>query len=166
MSPEENKAIVARYLEQAWGKGNWDVAEEVVADDVVFHDQVREGGLPPGREGMREAMRRTSTGLPDFSMDVHDMIAEDDKVVIRWSSTGTHAGDFNGFPGTGRSVTLNSISIVRMEDGRIVEGWQESDQIGAARQLGMLPSGTMPRPLASLIVFGLRLKDRLTSRRG
>ena len=165
MSPEQNKAIVANYLEQAWGKGDWAVAEEVVADDVVFHDQIREGDLPAGREGMREAMRRISTGLPDFTMDVHELIAEGDFVVIRWSSTGTHNGFFNGFPATGRSVTLESISIVRLKDGRIVEGWQEADQFGAARQLGMLPKGNMPKPMAWLVVKAIRLKDRL-SRRG
>jgi steroid delta-isomerase-like uncharacterized protein len=164
MSPEENKAIIRRYLDEVWNKGNWQVAEEVIAEDAVFHDIVREGDLPPGREGIRAAMERVSTGMPDFTMDVHEVVAEGDIVVIRWSSTGTHAGEFNGIPPTGRAGTLHAISIVRMKDGRIVEGWQEADTLGLVQQLGLMPKGPMPRPLARLISFGIRLKDRLARR--
>jgi steroid delta-isomerase-like uncharacterized protein len=165
VSLEENKAIILRYLDEAWEKGDWQAAEEVVAEDVVFHDQVREGDLPPGREGLRVAMERVRAGMPDFTMDVHEVVAEGDIVVIRWSSTGTHTGDFSGMPPTGRVGTLYAISMVRMKDGRIVEGWQETDRLGLAQQLGMVPKGPMPRPIALAMSFGVRLRDRLSRRR-
>ena len=165
MTPTQNKQIVERYLQRAWGDGDWAIAEEVVAEDVIFHDQVREGGLPPGREGLHVAMERISTGIPDYVMEIHEMTAEGDIVVIRWSATGTHAGDFNGFPATGRVVTLDAISIVRMKDGHIVEGWQEADRLGLGQQLGMVPKSAMPRPVAALMAASIRLRDRWSRRR-
>jgi steroid delta-isomerase-like uncharacterized protein len=165
VSPEENKAIIRRYLDEAWNKDNWEVAEEVVAEDVVFHDQVRHGDFPPGREGVLAAMERIRTGMPDFHVDVHEIVAEGDLVAIRWSSPGTHTGMFNGMPPTGRVATLHAISMVRMKDGRIVEGWQEADVLGMVQELGMMPKGRMPRPLASAMAAGVRLRDRLARRR-
>ena len=165
MSPNENKAIIERYVQKAWGEGDWGAAEEIVDENVVFHDQVREGDLPAGREGLRVAMERITTGMPDFVMDVHEIVAEGDFVVIRWSSTGTHGGDFNGFPATGRVITLYAISIVRLKDGRIVEGWQETDRLGMAQQLGIMPKSAMPRPVAKAIVSVIRLKDRRSRKR-
>jgi steroid delta-isomerase-like uncharacterized protein len=161
----KNKEIVEQYLRKAWMEGDWGAAEEVVDPDVVFHDQVREGTLPPGRDGLRAAMDMIRTGIPDFVMDIHDMIAEGDLVVIRWSATGTHAGPFNGLPATYRVVTLDAISIVRMCDGRIVEGWQEADQLGLGRQLGMVPKGELPGPVAGLLAFGIRTRDRMAGSR-
>lgn len=165
MSPEENKAIVERYIRSAWNERDFSVAEEVVDENVVFHDQVRDGDLPPGREGMRVAMDRFNTGFPDFMMDIHEMVAEGDIVVIRWSAVGTHAGDVNGFPATGRVVTLYAISMVRLKDGHIVEGWQETDRLGMGQQLGMVPKSAMPRPLAKAMASGVRTKDRWSRRR-
>jgi steroid delta-isomerase-like uncharacterized protein len=165
MSVDENKAIMRRYLEGAWGNQDPSVAEEIVAEDVVFHDQVRAGDLPPGREGLLTVMERMFMATPDLTMHVHQLLAEGDMVVVRYTATGTHTGDFNGFPPTGRAVKIDGIAIARIEDGRIVEGWQEADELGLARGLGVMPKGQMPRPLAAALVAGIRLRDRL-SRRG
>lgn len=164
MTPAQNKEIVQRYLERAWGNGDWATAEEVVDENAIFHDQVREGDFPPGREGIRVAMDRISTGIPDYAMEIDDIVVEGDMVVIRWSATGTHAGDFNGFPATGRVATLYAISMVRMKDGRIIEGWQEADRLGLAQQLGIMPKSAMPRPLAAVMAARIRLKDRWSQR--
>jgi len=164
MSTEENKAIMRRYLEEAWGNQDWSVVDEVVAEDAVFHDQVREGGQP-GRANLRAVMDNMFTGAPDLQMNIHDMIAEGDLVAVRFSSTGSHTGDFNGIPPTGRPVRFDGIAIVRFEDGRIIEGWQEADRMGLAQQLGVMPKGEMPRPVARALVGIIRLKDRLSRRR-
>jgi steroid delta-isomerase-like uncharacterized protein len=165
VSAEENKALIQEYIKRVWNEGDWSFAEEVVHPDVVFHDQIREGKFAPGREGMRASMEVVRTGMPDFTLDVHEIIAEGDIVVMRWSSTATHAGLFNGFPATGRVATLYAISIVRIEDGRIVEGWQEADQLGMGRQMGMVPKSEMPRPIASVLSFVIRMRDRRRGRR-
>ncbi|MFE3059474.1 ester cyclase [Nocardia sp. NPDC059239] len=165
MSAEQNKALIEQYIKRVWNEGDWSFAEEIVDPDVVFHDQIREGRFPPGRAGMRAAMEVVRTGMPDFTLDVHEMIAEGDLVVIRWSSTATHAGMFNGFPATGRVATLYAISMVRIADGRIVEGWQEADQLGMGRQMGMVPDAELPGPIASLLSFVIRVRDRRRVRR-
>jgi steroid delta-isomerase-like uncharacterized protein len=132
-----------------------------VAEDVVFHDQVRAGDLPPGRAGVLEVMERMFTATPDLTMHVHQVLADGDMVAVRYTATGTHTGEFNGFPPTGRAVRFEGIAIVRLEDGRIVEGWQEADELGLARRLGLMPKGQMPKPLAAAVVAAIRLKDRL-----
>ncbi|MGW4125415.1 ester cyclase [Nocardia sp. NPDC004711] len=162
---EQNRALMERYIQKAWNEGDWSVAEELIDPNAVFHDQVREGKLPPGREGVRAAMDMIRIGMPDFVMDLQEIIADRDLVVIRWRATGTHAGIFNGLPATNRVVSLYAISIVRFEDGRIVEGWQEADQLGMGRELGMVPKSDMPRPLAGLLAFGIRTRDRLVGAR-
>lgn len=161
---QRNKDIVLDYLDRAWGHGDWSVAEQAVDPDVVFHDQVRDGDLPPGREGLRVVMDRIRTGIPDFVMHIEHVIAEDDFVVVLWHATGTHAGEFNGFPPTGLTATLHAISIVRLQDGRIVEGWQEADQLGMAQQIGMIPQGGMPAPMARAMAFRARRAGRRQAR--
>ena len=69
---------------------------------------------------------------------MHDQVAEDDKVVTRWSATGTHAGDFAGVPATGRLVTVSGIHIHRVRHGRLTEHWEELNLLGVLRQLGVL----------------------------
>ncbi|MFE3059458.1 ester cyclase [Nocardia sp. NPDC059239] len=162
---EQNRALMERYIQQAWNEGDWSVAEELIDENAVFHDQVREGKLPPGRAGVRAAMEIIRVGMPDFVMDLQEIIADRDLVVIRWSATGTHAGVFNGLPATNRVVTLHAMSIVRFRDGKIVEGWQEADQLGMGRELGMVPKSDMPRPIASLLSFAIRTRDRLVGAR-
>jgi steroid delta-isomerase-like uncharacterized protein len=157
---EANKALVTRYLDGLWGEGRWEAAEEAIAPDAVFHDQLREGGFPPGRAGIRVAYDRIRSGMPDFAFTIEDLIAEGDRVVVRWSSTGTHSGDFNGMPPTGRRATMHGIAIVRIEDGRIVEGWQEADRLGLGQDLGMVPKGSMPRPVAKAMAAAVRFRDR------
>jgi len=69
---------------------------------------------------------------------VHDQVAEDDKVAIRWSATGTHAEDFVGVPATGRLVTISGIHIHRVRHGRLIEHWEELNLLGVLRQRGVL----------------------------
>ena len=71
-------------------------------------------------------------------MHKHDQVAEDDKVVTRWSASGTHAGDFAGVPATGRLVTVTGIHIHRIRHGRLVEHWEELNLLGVLRQLGVV----------------------------
>ncbi|MGW5557438.1 ester cyclase [Micromonospora sp. NPDC003944] len=162
---EKNKAIIKHYLQRAWNEGDWSVAEDVVDENVVFHDMVRDGKYPKGREGLRAAMNDIRTGIPDFVMDLQHIVAEDDMVAVLWSATGTHAGFFNGLPATNRVVTLHAMSMVRMKDGKIIEGWQEADQLGVGRELGMVPKSELPRPIGNLLAFGIRTRDRMVRTR-
>jgi steroid delta-isomerase-like uncharacterized protein len=100
-----------------------------------FIDHAAYEGQPQGIEGVRHFWRKWRAAFPDFTVEVHDTIAEGDKVVTRWSMRGTHLGDYDGITPTGRVVGHSAISIDRVKDGLITDEWIEFDQHGLLRQL-------------------------------
>jgi len=138
VSTEENKAIIRRWLEEGWSKGNLAVADEVIDPGFVVHGA---GGqaVPSGPAGVKQLVSAWRTGFPDGRMVVEDMLAEGDKVAIRMAWHGMHTGSFYGYAPTGRHVTVTSIGIDRIANGRIVEGWGELDMLGLYQQIGAMP---------------------------
>ena len=139
MAIEENKEIVRRYSEQFWGSGDEAIADEVFADDIVDHSPAVPD-QPPGREGQKRALTAFRSAFPDLRVTTEDIIAEGDKVVLRWTARGTHRGELPGIPPTGKQATLKGIDILRMTGGRIVERWAEYDNLGLLQQLGAIPA--------------------------
>jgi steroid delta-isomerase-like uncharacterized protein len=139
MSAEENKATFRRYVEEGWAKGNVEVADEVFADRYVAHqpDGSEEERSP---EDVKQFLRQYRGAFPDLQITIEDQIAEGDKVVTRWSSRGTHDGEFRGIAPTGRQITVTGIGIFRFSDGKVVESWDNFDQLGMMQQLGVIPS--------------------------
>ena len=146
MSTEQNKAIVRRWLEEGWTNGNLAVADELIDPGFVVHGA---GGqaVPTGPEGVKQLVSAWRTGFPDGRMNIDDLFAEDDKVVIRMTWVGTHTGDFYGRAATGRPVSVTSIGIDRVANGKIVEGWGEVDMLGLYEQIGVIqrPGGPPSR---------------------
>jgi steroid delta-isomerase-like uncharacterized protein len=117
---EENKAVVRRFnelVEEYWRTGDADAFDEVVAPDFVHHAP----GLPPDREGMKQALPMFRAAFPDMRLTVEDMIAEGDKVVDRVTVRGTHQGELMGIPASGTQVEFTEMHISRIADGKIVE---------------------------------------------
>ena len=137
MSIEENKNIIRRYQE-AYNNNDLDKLDEVVAVNVLTPKIMP--GVPSGLEGAKAVHQRSLLGMPDFHTRIDDLIAEDDKVVARVTMTGTHTGDFWGFPATGNNVTFTGIYIARIENGKIVEHWGEEDGISLMQQIGSTPT--------------------------
>ncbi|MBM3134581.1 MAG: ester cyclase [Chloroflexi bacterium] len=137
MSTEENKAIVRRWVEECYNKGNLAVADELIATNYVNHSAPL--GQAPGREGEKQYATMIRSAYPDFHMAIEDQIAEGDKVVTRYTARGTHKGEFMGIPPTGKEITVTGIHIHRIAGGKVVEGWSEFDQLGALQQLGVVP---------------------------
>jgi predicted ester cyclase len=133
MSVEENKALVQRSLEIA----NPESLDEVYPPDVVWHNPDQD------LRGIEEAKQYASTffeGFPDFSFSVEDSIAEGDKVVSRVTFRGTHQGETEEFgPPTGRQLEQEAIIIHRIEGGKIVEEWNQYDNLSILQQLGLAP---------------------------
>jgi steroid delta-isomerase-like uncharacterized protein len=96
------------------------------------------GGSDVGAGAYSAAVEATHAAFPALVVTVHDQVAEGDKVVTRWSASGTHAGDFAGVPATGRLVTVTGIHIHRVRYGRLAEHWEELNLLGVLRQLGAL----------------------------
>jgi predicted ester cyclase len=121
VSVEENKALVRWWWEEVWGKGNVAAVDEFMAADYVDHPSVP--GLPPGPEGMKQALTTYHTASPDLEATLDDIFAEGDRVALRWSARVTHLGDWLGIPPTGSHFTMSGITVFRITEGKAVEGW-------------------------------------------
>ncbi len=137
MSAEANKAIVNRIWEEVVNEGNLNIADELFATSYVYHGP---GGREiKGPEGFKQFIAMRRTAFPDFHVAVEDMVAEGDRVVSRWTAAGTHKGDLMGIAPTERRGTMTGITITRIVDGKVVEDWENLDQLGILRQLGAIP---------------------------
>jgi len=136
MSSEANKAIVARFYETALNAGDVTVLDELTTPDYEEHDPLP--GQGAGREGLRDRVRTIVEAFGQ-RFTVEDMIAEGDRVVARWTGSGTHVGEFMGIPPTGKSFTISGIDVYRMADGKMAEHWHVIDQLALLGQLGLLP---------------------------
>lgn len=136
MSTETNKATVRRYNEQVLGQGRADLVEEFIAGNAELHGT----GLPPGSEAVKAWVAGMAAAFPDRRLTIDDMIAVGDQVVVRQTFSATHQGDFDGIPATGRAVTQPSITIFRLENGRIAEAWYAADNLSLMQQLGVIPA--------------------------
>jgi steroid delta-isomerase-like uncharacterized protein len=143
VSAEENKAVSRRVAEEVFNGGNVDLADELYAPDSVLHDPSLPEDLH-GPEGIKRYAAMTLGAFPDIRVTVEDQVAEGDKVVSRWTATGTHTGDLMGIPPTGRRVEISGVTINRFSGGKIAEDWYQSDDLGMMRQLGVVPSDERP----------------------
>lgn len=135
MSAEKNKALVRRFYEEI-DKGNIRAMDELVAEDYIDHNPAPFTSAT-GRQGLKESFEIFARATPGYHK-IEDMIAEDDKVVTRLTSYGKHEGDLPGAPRTGNEMKMTSITIHRIENGRLAEKWSEKDMIALLTQLGVM----------------------------
>jgi steroid delta-isomerase-like uncharacterized protein len=132
---EENKAVVKRELEEIWNKGNLAAIEECYAPDGVFSgDQLPDS---KGIEAIGQLATMIHSSFPDIHYTVGDLIAEGDKVVLRWTSRGTHRGEFLGIAPTEKQIKSTGTTTYCLEGGKIVEAWVNWDALGMMQQLGV-----------------------------
>ena len=130
---QDPKAIMRRFYEEVINGRNLAVVDELTTPDFVEHEDV--AGVS-GREGAKQFFSMVQAAFPDFRMNVEDMIAEGDKVVVRSTLTGTHRGVFMGVPPTSKSISVSVIDIVLFSEGRIAEHWGVTDTGSMMEQLG------------------------------
>ncbi len=139
MSAEENKDVVRRL----WGlfeEGNIDEqVDELLAPDYVNHSPGTPD-QPTGPEGVKAVLSMFRSGIPDLRLVIDDMIAEGDKVAVRYTLEGTHEGDLFGIPPTGRRLSIESITVERVSEGKIREHWRVTDSLDMMQQLGAIPA--------------------------
>jgi predicted ester cyclase len=129
----ENKAIVLRSEAELWSKGNLDVADELYGTDFICHFI---GGTEwKGIKGLKSEVASHRAAFPDWSEKVDDIIAEGDRVVIRFTSSGTQRGEFAGLAPKGEKVTIHEAAIYRVVAGKIVEQWGFPDSQSLMQQL-------------------------------
>ena len=135
MSIEENKALARRFFEEVWNQADESAIDRYIAADAAGNDP----DFGAGKEAFRAQWKKWHAAFPDLHFAVEDVIAEDDKVVTRWVLTGTHKGEFQGIPPTGKSIRVNGMSLDRLAGGKIQEGFDGWDALGLRQQLGALP---------------------------
>jgi len=136
MSVEENKALVRNAFER-WEKGDETLIDELYTADCVWHGP---GGQEiRGQEGMKQFMTALGVAFPDKRYTIHDMFAEGDKVVTRFTFRATHRGEWEGIAPTNKQVAFTGVYIIRIADGKDVEEWLEADFLSFMQQLGAIP---------------------------
>lgn len=136
MSTERMKQTVQRLYREVLEGGDLRVVDEIAREDYV------ENGMLPGQGTGAQGLRDRATILrnafaPRF--DLEDVIAEADRVVVRWRNHGTHVGEFAGMPATGKTFSIEGIDIYRIEEGKLAEHWHVVDNLSLLQQVGLFP---------------------------
>jgi steroid delta-isomerase-like uncharacterized protein len=136
MTPEENKLFMRRFVEETINRRNLDALNELVAENFV--EQVPFPGQGPGRDGLRYAIGMFLSAFPDIQWIVDEQIAEGEKVVSRFTWTGTHRGEFLGIPPKGKRVKVWGVVMDVVRDGMLSESRIIMDTMGLLQQLGAI----------------------------
>ena len=138
MSIETNKALVLASIDEGWNRHQLSVFDELFDPNLVDHSVPAD--LPATRAGTKQFAMRYWSAFPDLRFTIEDQIAEDDRVMTRWSARGTNMGELMGRPPTGKHVVVTGIRVDRVIGERIVESWAEFDQLGLLQQLELAPA--------------------------
>ena len=139
MTCAENKTVVSSFIEEVINQGRLERADELVVADFVELDPLP--GQQPGREGLKEVIAQMRAAFPDIHWVLDEMVAEGEKVVSRFTWSGTHRGTFLGVPATGRSISVKGVVIDRIVEGKMVDSHILMDGLSMMQQLGALPPG-------------------------
>lgn len=138
MTPEENKLFVQRFVDEAINRKNLDAIDELVAEDFV--ERVPFPGQGPGPGGLRHAIGIFLSAFPDIQWVLDEQVAEGERVVSRFTWTGTHRGEFLGIPPTGKPVKVWGVVMDVVRDGTLRESRIIMDTLGLLQQLGAVPA--------------------------
>jgi len=138
MSESDNIATVGRFIEEVINQGRLDAANELVEEDFIELDPLP--GQRQGREGLKEVIAMMRAGFPNLHWVVDETVAAGDKVVSRFTWTGTHQGVFLGVPATNKEVTVRGVVIDRLNAGKMADSRILMDTLGLMRQLGVIPA--------------------------
>jgi steroid delta-isomerase-like uncharacterized protein len=134
-----SRAIIQRFIEEILNQKKLAVADEIVAEDFIELDPFP--GQAQGRQGLKDVLAMLFSGFPDMCWVIEEQIAEGDKIMTRFTWTGSHQGAFMRIPPTGRQVKVKGVVIDRVVDGRMVDSRILMDSMGMMQQLGVLPTG-------------------------
>ena len=139
MSSETNQSLVQRFFAEVFNQQRHDSAAEILAVKLVAHHPAFPDGIR-GPEGIMQMVAMFRAGFPDLHYTPEDLIAERDKVAVRWRASGTHRGTFLNIAPSGNRMSITGIDIFRVADGQIVEAWVNSDFLSLMKQIGAIPA--------------------------
>jgi steroid delta-isomerase-like uncharacterized protein len=144
MSAKQNQETVRRLVHDLLNRADLAAADEIVAPGYVDHDPVLGGGTGP--DGLKQLSRSLRAAFPDGHFTINDQFAEGDRVVTRWAFRGTQLGEFAGLPAGGEDVWLTAISVHRLADGLIQEGWTGLERVKWGSREGTTASALGRKP--------------------
>ena len=133
MSKETNLAAQQKFGEGV-NSGNYDLFNDVVSENSIDHDPAP--GQEQGPAGYAKFFGMMREAFPDMKLAVEQLSADEDTVSFAYRVTGTHDGDFMGFPASGNTINVRGMQISKFKDGRMVERWGSSDELGILKQIG------------------------------
>jgi steroid delta-isomerase-like uncharacterized protein len=131
----ENSALLRRWFEEFWNNGRTELIDEIVSANLVGQGQA-EHSTQIGREQFRVFAQGIRAAFPDIRIIIHDVIEQGDRVAATWTATMTHQGQFLNLAPTGRKASVNGQTFAKVQNGKIVESWDNWDQLGLLVQLG------------------------------
>jgi steroid delta-isomerase-like uncharacterized protein len=135
MSKEGNLAVLGRFAD-AVNTGNFDLFKETVAPNCVDHDPAP--GQVPGPDGYRMFFSQMRTAFPDLHVALEALVADDESIAFAYTSSGTHKGPLGKVAPTGKKVKIRGLQLSKFKDGKMVERWGSSDELGLLTQLGVM----------------------------
>lgn len=140
---QAHKDIIHRWLSELWDQGNYSIAAELLTADFKRHSE-SEGYAAESPEAYAAIVKSCHDGFPDTRITLVDMIAEDDKVFVRWHWTGTHTSEFRGIPATGKEISVYGEDLIHFRDGKISAIWPLFDPLRLMLQIGAVEQITPP----------------------
>jgi steroid delta-isomerase-like uncharacterized protein len=146
MSTAENVALMKRWFEEVWNEGRIATVTELLDADAKGFGQAGHGTGIHGPADFIPFVQRLRGAFPDIKTKVEEAFATDYQTVVRWSATMTHTGGDLGIPPTGRKVQVTGMTMVHIENGKIIAGWDNWDQLALLRQIGVVPEADQSHP--------------------
>jgi steroid delta-isomerase-like uncharacterized protein len=138
MITNQNTLNGQRFFEDMLGNGNWSLADDLLASDIIMHHP----SSPQPVTGVKNVvgfLGAFRAGFPDMRMKVEFAFGDGKMVAVRWQMSGTHTAELFGIPPSGKSVSVAGISLLRFSDGKVVEDWVSEDSLGLMQQIGVIP---------------------------
>lgn len=135
MSIQHNEQIIERYFDEVWNQGKLNVLDEIIDPKYVNHSP----GMPnpePGPAGLKPIIAGMRKAFPDLCFNIENMVVTEEQVAVHCTMHGTHTGDLFGLAATGKKIIVNQMQIERIQNGKIIEHWRQSDDLGMMKQLG------------------------------
>ena len=134
---EDARSLLRRFYEEV-SAGNVGVIDELIADDLIEHEEFP--GIEPNKEGVKQFFTMFRSAFPDLRLEAHEILVDGDLVCARATTSGTHDGEFMGLPPSGKRFEIHGFDMVRMRDGQVVEHWGVFDMMTMMQQLGAIPA--------------------------
>ena len=144
----ENKAIVHRLYEEVWNKRRLELVDEIISPSHALHDP-NVTGSAIGPEAYKRQVTRFVTAFPDLRFTIEDAVAENEKLVVAWTISGTHQGAFMGIPATNKKVSVEGITINHIVNGKIMDSYVSWDALGMIQQMGAAPPAGQAKDAAA-----------------